>query len=263
MQALKDRYGFLFWLRWIVWFAGSFVLAAIAWTQGLMYFFGPIQGAELKLTWALAVFGSWFLLVIPFMRKKEQIWKRLNDDQEKAVDAWLGGMSLFIGSLILSCLFWTVRYKQQVMESPALDEMWAKSVFGTWLVLLLPFLVMMYRQADRLFKTAEERQLYTPRFKIQSVDEAKRQLSESLKKKIKAIQPALPGGHIVTAILSNGKKIPHVFIYQGREVLGVYDRELDFSLADIIDFEPIPLDNLPAYEETKWLRLDGKGQVNP
>ena len=91
MRALKDRYGFLFWLRWIVSFAGSFVVSAAAWTFALQYAFGPIRGAELLITWTVAVFGSWFILVIPFMRKKERIWKRLNTDQESAVDAWLIG----------------------------------------------------------------------------------------------------------------------------------------------------------------------------
>ena len=89
MQAIKDRYGFLFWLRWIFLFAGSFVASALLWTQLFKSLFGAVAGPELTFTWVIAVFGSWFLLIIPFMRKKEQIWKRLNDDQEHAVDAWL------------------------------------------------------------------------------------------------------------------------------------------------------------------------------
>lgn len=260
MRALKDRYGFFFWLSWILWFAGSFILAAMAWTWGLTKLFGPIRYGELTLTWAVAVFGTWFLLVVPFMRKKEQIWKRLNEDQEKAVDVWLGGMSLFIGSLIFSCLFWGLRFKARIITPDnSLDEAWMKSVFGTWLALLFPFLFLMYKQAETLFKTAEERQTRAPSFRSAWMDETDRQLSEDVRKKVQRLKSAMPDGHVVTAVLADGRRVPHVFIFKGREILGVYDREqMDFVGAAIVDVEEIPLEALPAYEEEKWLRMDIK-----
>ena len=99
----KDQYGFKFWLGWIVQFAGSFIAAVLFWTFSLTALFGGIRGAEISITWAVAVFGSWFILMIPFMRKKERIWKRLNDDQEKATDAWLLGLRIFHRGLEFYC----------------------------------------------------------------------------------------------------------------------------------------------------------------
>ena len=159
MRAIQDRYGFLFWLKWILWFAGSFIFAAVCWTALMKRLFVSIQGPELTLTWIVAVFGSWFILVIPFMRKKEQIWKRLNQDQERAVDAWFIGMSVFIGLLLASSLAWSIAYKDRLhsIAGHGMDMLWAKAVFSSWLLILIPFLVLMYRSADKIFKDAAER----------------------------------------------------------------------------------------------------------
>jgi hypothetical protein len=76
---------------------------------------------------------------------------------------------------------------------------------------------------------------------------------------LKGIKPTLPNGHVVTAILPDGRRVDNVFILNSREVVGVYDREtLDFSPSQIRSVEPIPLDRLPAYEESLWLRLVDK-----
>ena len=260
MKAFKDRYGITFWLKWIFWFAGSFIVAAVVWTALMKRLFGVIEGAELMMTWVVSVFGSWFILVIPFMRKKEQIWKRLNDDQERAVDAWLLGVGVFIGLLVTSLFTWSWVFKDRVIDlgQKGLDPLWVKSVFSSWLVILLPFLVLMYRKADLIFKTAMERQTYTPKFKSVSIEKSKRLLPDSMTEKLKKIPQTLRGGHVVTLILKNGQKVPNVFILNFQEILGVYDREnYDFSPMDISNVESIPLDKLPAYDERKWLRLDG------
>ncbi len=261
MRAIQDRYGFLFWLRWILWFAGSFILAALCWTALMKRLFGAIQGPELTLGWIVAVFGSWFILVIPFMRKKEQIWKRLNQDQERAVDAWFMGMSVFIGLLLTSCLGWSFVFKDRLHSAAGqgMDPVWAKAVFGSWLVTLLPFLVLMYRNADKIFKQAVDTQTYIPNFKSIQVDETKRLLPHAITSKIRTFPQALPGGHVVTAILKNGERVSDVFILNYREILGLYDHlELHFQASDIDDVQNVETRDLPAYEESRWLRLDGK-----
>ncbi len=257
-RAFRDRYGFLFWLRWILWFAGSFILAALLWTVLMRRLFGVIEGPELTMTWVVSVFGSWFILVIPFMRKKEQIWKRLNEDQEKAVDAWLFGVSVFIGLLVVSLFAWSWIFRERIHQS-GYDLLWVKSVFVSWLVILLPFLILMYRKADFIFKTAVERQTYSPKFRTVSVERSKRLLPVSIVQKLKGIPPVLKGGQVVTLVLKNGRKVPHVFVLDYQEILGLYDqKEYDFNPIDISDFETIPLETLPPYEESKWLRLDGQ-----
>ncbi len=254
-----DRFGFKFWLSWILWFAGSLVGAAIFWTFVLTLLFGRIQGSELILSWAVAVFGSWFILLIPFIRKKEQIWKRLNDDQERAVDAWLTAMGIFIGLLVASCLFWSWRLADRIQTSEGFDPTWSKAVFGTWLFLLIPFLIWMYRKADDIMKTALVRQgAVAPSFKTAAIPRSERLLPEALTEKLKKIPPTLPRGHVVTAILKNGQRVPHVFVLDSREIAGVYHRDsFDFESNQIADIEPIPKGQLPPYEEGKWLKLDG------
>lgn len=257
MRAIKDRYGFLFWLRWILVFAGGLVAAAAGWTFALQSLFGKIEGPELTLTWVVAVFGSWLLLVIPFMRKKEQIWKRLNDDQEHAVDAWFAGMSLFIAVLVVTALAWSLVFRAR-LAGPGMDGVWAKAVFGTWLASFFPFLFVMYRQADRIFTRAVARQTYEPNYRKTWVDRENRLLPPGVAEKLKKLPHTLPNGHVVIAMLKDGRRIPDVFVMRGNEVLGVYDRhEMGFSAADVVDVEAVPKKDLPLYEEPRWLRLDG------
>jgi hypothetical protein len=259
----RDRFGFLFWLGWILAFSGSLILAGLFWTLVMSRLFKRIEGVELTLVWALAVFGSWFVLVIPFMRKKEQIWKRLNQDEEKAADAWLKAIGILAGLLIASGLGWSFIFRESLFSrhsGQGFDPRWAKAVFGTWLFLLLPFLVWMYRRADEIFKAAVIRQTHTPRaFKSILVEKSKRILPEKIAVKIKATEPTLATGYVVTLKLKDGGQIPDVFVLNSAEILGVYNRDtLGFEVEDVVDAEPIPSRNLPRYEESKWLRLDGR-----
>ncbi len=258
----KDHYGFKFWLGWILQFAGSFIAAVLVWTLSLTALFGGIDGFELSATWAVAVFGSWFVLMIPFMRKKERIWKRLNDDQEKATDAWLLGMGLFIGSLIAAAFGWSVYFRDALMD-PAhqgIHTSWLKAVIGTWLVLLVPFLVLMYLKADAIFKAAVKRQSYQgPIFHSTFVEKTKRMLPESIRRKLKGLPTLLNNAQIGHLKLKNGRIVEHAFVLNGSEILGLYDRdEMDFNASEIEDVELLEESRLPPYEEQKWLRLDGR-----
>ncbi|HXV28567.1 MAG TPA: hypothetical protein VD913_06335 [bacterium] len=254
----RDAFGFQFWLKWIFWFAGSLILAALFWTVLLAQVFGKIQGTELTLAWAIAVFGSWFLLVIPFMRKKERIWKRINQDQEKAIDAWLAAMGLFIGLLIVSIVSWTWIYRESLDRAPGLNKDWAKAVFSTWLFLLLPFLVWMYKRTDQIYKSAVKRQTaLKPPFRTIFIERSKRLLPESIVKKLKRLPLTVEKGQLITLHLRNGSQIPHVFVLNCSEILGVYERDtIDFENEDIVDVEPVA--GMLRYEESKWLRLDGR-----
>lgn len=259
MKNKRDPYGFQFWLGWIFQFAGSFLAAALFWTALLTWFFGKISEPEIVTVWAVAVFGSWFILITPFMRKKEQIWKRLNDDEEKAVDAFLQGISLFTGLLVLSSLGWSFVYKARIFSGKTgFDPAWVKAVTGTWLFSLLPFLAVLYRKADRIFKNAEARQTNSaPKFRSIFIEKQKRFIPGEMAARLAKIPPALENGHVVHLILKDGRKIPHVFVINSKEVLGVYDRsELGFEMKEVADIELV--DALPAYEEEKWLRLDGR-----
>ncbi len=254
----RDPFGFQFWLKWILWFSGSLLLAALFWIAVLTGLFGKIQGTELTLAWAISVFGSWFLLVIPFMRKKEQIWKRINQDQEKAIDAWLTAMGIFIGLLIVSILGWTGVYRRTILFSEGLSKEWAKAVFSTWLFLLLPFLVWMYKRTDQIYKEAVKRQkAQGPVFRTAFIEKSKRLLPEAMVKKLKTLPPTMEKGQLVHLYLKSGAQVPNVFVLNFCEILGLYDRAaFDFETNDIVDAELAA--SLSVHEEAKWLRLDGR-----
>ena len=260
MSNRSDAFGFRFWLFWILQFGGSFLLAALFWTGIMIWAFKEISEPELVLTWSVSVFGSWFLLLTPFMRKKEQIWKRLNQDEEKAVDAALQGMGAFIGLLIASAFFWIWRLRPRVFleSSGRLDPLWTKAVFGTWLFLTLPFLILLYRKADQIFKAAVMRQTADhPKFSSIFVERSKRLLPDEISRQLRAVPETLQKGHVVHLVLKNGRRIPHAFVLNSNEILGLYEKaEFDFNPKEIVGIEPV--NQMPVYDETKWLRLDGR-----
>ncbi len=253
----QDRFGFRFWLLWIVSFAGGFVAAAVVWTLVLGALFGKIQEPEHVLTWSVAVFGSWFLILTPFMRKKEQIWKRLNADEEKATTLWHRAMGIFILFLIGSLVLWSWGMRESLLE-PGFSKAWLKNVFVSWLVLTLPFLVFLYQRADQLFKAAAIRQTETkPPFRSAFLEQSKRMLPDPVAANLGKIPPAMRDGHVVNLFLKDGRKVEHVFIFKGKEVLGIYDApEPFFEASEVVAVESVS--KLPAYETSKWLRLDGR-----
>jgi len=260
LSSKKDPFGFRFWLVWILGFILTFLLSAFAWTQALTFLFEKIDGNELTLTWSFCVFGTWFLLLIPFMRKKEQVWKRLNLDQEIAVDAWLKGMGIFLGTVMLLALFWSWFYRGEILSYSGkwFEPRWAKALLGTSLMAILPFLVWMYRKADQIFKNAVDRQTDVRiKFRTQFVEKENRLLTPQMAAKVAEVSETINRGHIVHVWLKDGRAVPHVFIFNQSEVLGVYDRDIfDFSGTDIERLEVINPQELANYDESKWLRID-------
>lgn len=261
-KTKQDRFGFAFWLGWILYFIGSLTAVSVFWTWAISRVTGEISGNELTLTWCIAVFGSWFFLLIPFIRKKEQIWKRLNKDQEKATDVWLMTVAAFIGLLVASALFWSWYYRAAITaeHEGLLHPRWSKAVFGSWLFFLMPFLILMYRRTDQIFREATRRQLQRgPVFATAFVEKAKRTLPSRFKDKVAGFPETLKDGHIVRLSLKDGRTVSDVFIFRKSEILGIYGQSsMDFSAEDISDLEAVPANEITGYEEEKWLRLDGK-----
>lgn len=259
------KYGFWFWLSWILWFAGSFVAATVFWTVLLNICFGPIVGGTLTTVWAISVFGSWFLLIIPFMRKKERLWKRLSPDQEDTVDLWFKGLCVLVAFIVANSFFWTFQLRGRISLTlgSGMSPLWVKAVLSSTLIFLIPFLVLMYRKADRLIKAfgangLETRSLYQKA----AIARSQRVISPELASKLDKKSCILPGAHIVTAYLCDGRKVPHVFVANQNEIMGIYDqKELGFSGTDVVDLEVMNQNDLPAYEESKWLRFDDRNNL--
>lgn len=196
----------------------------------------------------------------------------MTQKKDSTVLWWIGWIILTIASFFVSAYFWTHFIARHVgpMSQPGVPVLWVATVFGGWMVLLLPLIILMYNKVDRAYedtRIARENIAFDKAkadFKVRSVtiDPAKRLLSKPLKNKLKIISPAVKRGHLVTVILKSGRKVPHVFILGGEDVLGIYGAQrLDFDIQEIVDFQATDLDHLPEFKTEEWLRLDGVGGV--
>ncbi len=186
----------------------------------------------------------------------------------QTVGWWVGWILLTILSFFASCYFWTGFIAKHVgsMKDPKVPILWVTAVFGSWLILLIPLIIVMYYKVDKAYEDArierdKKRQSQTQRndsFKSIFIEDSKRLLSKPLVEKIKRFPETIRQGHLVTATLRDGKKIDHVFVFDKKDVLGVYGvKQLSFQIDEIVDIEPADLDRLPDFRTENWLRLDG------
>jgi len=174
---------------------------------------------------------------------------------------WVAWITLTIVSFFAAAAFWTpviAKYLGSVRESRN-AIIWVVAVFGSWMVFLVPLIVVMYQKVDKVYEDARiRREENANRFRSILIPEEKRRIASSISQKLASAAPTVNGGHLVNATLSNGSKIENVFISECREVLGVYNaRELSFEGKDILDVELVDMNNPPAFLPALWLRLDG------
>lgn len=192
-------------------------------------------------------------------------------EKDNTVLWWIGWITLTIVSFFISAWFWTpiVARHAGPMSQKGAAAVWVTAVFGSWMLLLVPLIVLMYNKVDRAYEDArlgrEKADLEKARKNspIRSVliPEEDRELPVAVADKLKKTPTAIKRGHLVTAVLKDGRRVPYVFILDRREMLGVYDvSSLGFRGSDVADIEPADLDRLPVFETKKWLRLDGAGQ---
>ena len=189
----RRKGGFFWWLLWIVVAVGSFIFSAIFWTWLITQFAGEIRGTPLTILWASAVFGSWLLTMIPIIRAKERYWNRLSQEDETKVTWWIGWIALTILTFFVSVGFWTWFFSKSGgnIQDPGAAARWVFAVFGTWMLALLPLIVVMYQKVDRAYENArlrrEENETKKPRPKAVYIDPEKRKLEESLSRKLRQL----------------------------------------------------------------------------
>jgi uncharacterized membrane protein len=265
----KKQGGFFWWLLWIAVAISSFIFSAVVWTWFIGTVFGPIQGSYLTILWAGAVFGSWLLTMIPIVRAKERYWNRLSQEDETNVTWWIGWIALTIATFFTSAGFWTWFFAKDggSIKDPGVAERWVFAVFGTWMIALVPMIVVMYRKVERAYEQARQRreqnETREPKAKTLCLDPLKRILREPAAEKLKKLPVTIKkgrlSGHVVTAVLQDGRKFENVFVMNQREILGIYGREsLPFEAKDVVDFEPVEIETIPSFSVENWLRLDGR-----
>ena len=183
---------------------------------------------------------------------------------------WVGWIVLTILSFFISSWFWTGFIARHVgsMQKPGVPILWVAAVFGSWMLLLVPLIIVMYAKVDKAYEDARiarasaEFKKTRETFKVRSqfIDPSERKLEKKLIDKLKAVPETIKRGHLVTAILNDGRRIQNVFILNKKEVLGVYGIEtLNFDIRGIVDLEPSDLGSLPHFNAEEWLRLVGVG----
>jgi hypothetical protein len=174
---------------------------------------------------------------------------------------WVGWILLTILSFFAAASIWTPVIAHHVgsIHHEKASILWVTSVFGTWLVILIPLIIVMYQKVDKAYEDARiRREKAANRFRSTFVEKAKRLLPSELSKKLSHIQETITGGHLVTVVLKDGRRIPHVFISNEREILGIYAAsEMTFEGKDIADLEAADRNHLPRFLAPQWLRVDG------
>ena len=183
-----------------------------------------------------------------------------NKKENQSVGWWIGWIVLTIGSFFVAAFFWTpviAKHVGSVRETKA-SILWVAAVFGSWLIALIPLIIFMYRKVDKAYEDARlRREKMAGRFQSTLIEKSKRTLSGGLSSKLKTWPETIPGGHLVNAVLKDGRRIPSVFVVEGKEILGIYNaKELNFEGKDISDLEPADLSKT-SFLAVNWLRLDG------
>jgi len=262
-----------FWFKWILASIGSFVISIFFWDWLLIQRLGSnFKDPKIAIGWIAAVFGTWFILLILLMAKKEKVMGHMDSDDEATIGWWLIWIGFTIGSFFLAVWFWTPFIKEHFgsIKESGTSLIWIFAVFGTWLIALVPLMIFMYKKVDQAYekarirkeKTGEQKpgEQYRDPVKVKAilVDPKKRILPKSLAAQLKDVPLTIKNGHLVTAVLKNGRRVENVFVAERREVLGVYDQsEMTFDVKEIAALEPTDLTTPPDFTQKTWLRLDG------
>ena len=186
---------------------------------------------------------------------------------------WIGWITLTIVSFFVSCGFWTSLIARHAgnMDKPGAPVLWVTAVFGTWMILLVPLIVIMYRKVDKAYEDTRIGRETAQAQKIRNglgvrsifVELDRRRIKKELSDKLKRVSETIRHGHLVTAILKSGERVPNVFILNRKEVLGIYGvKTLSFNVDDVVDVVPVSMDTLPNFKAEEWLRLDGQQLIS-
>ena len=180
--------------------------------------------------------------------------------EPSSVGWWIGWITLTIASFFVSCYFWTgvIARNFGTIDKPGVAVLWVAAVFGSWMVFLVPLIIVMYNKVDKAYEDARIRR-ETVRFRSVLIEPSERRLKKELGAKLAQTPETIKRGHLVNVILNSGQKVPNVFILDKKEVLGVYGvKEMPFNTKDIAALEPVALGEIPDFKLEEWLRIDGQ-----
>lgn len=180
---------------------------------------------------------------------------------------WLGWITLTIVSFFISCAGWTwaIARHYGTMDRPGAPLVWVAAVFGTWMVILLPLIVVMYRKVDQAYEDAriarekakESKVLLASGVRFASVERALRTLPRDVTLKLKRVPWTLHNGHLVHLRLRDGSWMRNVFVLNRREIAGLYGSQArPFDASSAVDVQAADPSELPEAGGQGWLRLE-------
>ena len=186
--------------------------------------------------------------------------------KEHPVLWWVGWIVLTILSFFVSCWFWTGFIADHVgdVSQKGVPILWVTAVFGSWMVLLVPLIIVMYNKVDRAYDEAREkreeeaRKLLAGRFPVRAIHiaEERRLLPKPLRQKLRRSPKTLKQGQLVALEFKNGQRLENAFIFGGEEIVGVYGRgDFPFDARDAVGVELLDPGQTQPVEYEKWLRL--------
>lgn len=183
--------------------------------------------------------------------------------KDRTVLWWILWITATIVSFFIAHAVWTPWIAEHFgsVREPRNAIIWVIAVFGTWMVILFPLIIVMYQKVDKAYEDARiRREEKTNQFRFITVDRSRRVLGENLRQKLRGRPETIQGGHLVSVTLKNGSNYPYVFIAGGEEILGIYDEtDLPFEASEIHTLEVVNMENPPFFTSNKWLRVDGTG----
>lgn len=174
---------------------------------------------------------------------------------------WIVWISFTILSFFAAAYVWTpiiAKHFGSVRQANA-SVAWVVAVFGTWMIILVPLIILMYSKVDKAYEDARiRREKNAVRFRSIFVEPARRLLPAAAAQKLSGLPQTIQGGHLVNVTLKDGRNIENVFVSEGKEVLGVYNAsDFSFQGKDIQEIEPVDFKQAPSFLANLWLRLDG------
>ena len=187
--------------------------------------------------------------------------------KEHPVLWWVGWITLTILSFFVSCYFWTGFIAQNVgpIDQKGVSILWVAAVFGSWMVLLVPLIVVMYNKVDRAYDEAQTKRESQTQKKLSaelglrsaSVPVEKRLLPKDIQRSLKKMPRTLREGHLVTLQFRDGTKVENAFVLAGQEIVGLYGCDnFPFDAKDVVGVELLDPANTQPVDYEKWLRFD-------
>ena len=192
----------------------------------------------------------------------------MSRNKEYTVFWWIGWIVLTIATFFIAHSIWTPFIAKHVgpMSKPGVPVLWVAAVFGTWMVFLVPLIVVMYNKVDRAYDEAREgrekraAELLSSRFPVRALElEMKRLLlPQDLRKKLKRLPKTLKQGQLVHLSFKDGRRLENAFVFEGEEIVGVYGRtDFPFDAREAVEAQLIDPAETQPVDYARWLRLKG------